>query len=86
MIAQFNSAELNMLRVLLEELREKQSNAGCNDFSIEKTPETMLFAEMFNNTQPNEDLAMCTDGKKIFGMDLDVTQYFLNKIEKLSSK
>ena len=37
MLAQFNSAELNMLHVLLEELREKQSNAGCNDFSIEKT-------------------------------------------------
>jgi hypothetical protein len=76
----FTNAELHMLKHLLKELETVQSNAGCNDLTLPATVENLEFMHAFNAVF--EETPLNSDGKTIFGMDTEVTVYFLQRINQ----
>ena len=82
-MSQFTPSEITVLISLLNELMEIQSNAGCNDYIVDKTKDNLEFAKIFNRVQSNKDIKLTAKGDKIYGFDYPVTQYFIEKISKL---
>ncbi len=79
---QLNKLEISMLIQLLDELKEQQGNAGCNDLFLEKTPTNIEFMEFFN-TQVEEHDQLYMGPKYIGGNDMSLTYYFLDKLKKM---
>lgn len=72
--------ELILLQSCLEELYSYQENAGCNDFSMDKTPSNIVLMKKLNDYQGENVFKI--QGKEIQGFDLCVTSYIMALVEK----
>jgi len=82
----FTTPEINVLISLLEELKTQQENAGCNDYSVDKTEDNLAFAQILNLYQPQQDLHLTVRENDICGFDLVVTHYFIDKLQRLKKQ
>ena len=76
----FNVNELAMLKLMLEELSEHQANTGCNDLILPASQELVGFAKEYNKTS---EVGLEHDNGNLYGVDLDVTGYFINRVNEL---
>lgn len=77
---------MNMLIQSLEELRDIQADSGCNDFIVDKTPDNIKFAEIFNLHQNYPGNRLNVEEDKITGGDVLVTQYFIDKLQRMKTE
>lgn len=76
-----NKTDIKFLQMSLEELKQFQSNAGCNDFSMPANPENIEFMKKLNEHFAQDIFEI--DGKHIVGLDMFITQYFLDKLTEM---
>lgn len=77
----FNNTEKKWLIEFLENLKEHQGNAGCNDWYTKATPEAVAFMEAAHKWDGNSDPIYEIRDGKIFTYDWFVTSYLLHKIK-----
>lgn len=77
-----SAPEIKMLIQLLNELKDEQENAGCNDLILPLTQDNIEFATLLNNAV-DEDLKLQIGKKNISGFDIVVTAYFINRLKNM---
>ena len=75
-----NETELKMLITYLEYIEVQQRDASCNDLILENNKDNFEFAQMYNS-QVQEREKLQVEAQEIFGLDMDVTRYFIAKLK-----
>ena len=68
---QLTKAQIYIITELLEMASEEFSNHGCNDYTLENTPENLEFVKEAEIDTPN----ISKDGKKIYTCDTSMMQH-----------
>lgn len=75
-------AELHMLQQILGDVVKEQSNAGCNQLTMDATKENIAFMHEFNKST-REEFRLDHHDDHIHGFDLAVTLYLRKRIQQM---
>jgi hypothetical protein len=81
MKVELNDAEYAVFMDLLQDLSERYSNAGCNDYELEDTPENREWVSKAE-TVDYKDKKLHLYRGKILTQDITLLGYFIDKLEE----
>ena len=77
-----SKTEIQFFISFLEIILINQKDSSCNDLILPITDNNLSFMKIFNQYVPENEQLTILDNQ-IVGLDLSVTEYFINKLKEI---
>lgn len=77
-----SKTEIQFFITFLEIILINQQDSSCNDLILPITDNNLSFMKIFNQYVPEKEQLTILDNE-IVGLDLSVTEYFINKLKEI---